>query len=585
MMSALPLWAVDNVSVRMTKLDGTVMEVPVETTRQNDTLTTLTIKKENIPNDVKWVDVISARPKKGDAGFWLCQRGITGTFSQDNGVYWVPSARVDLPYLGLKTDKETFIAIFEGVRHQDEIWVNAKNGNYEVFIRFFGNEKGFKFYEDIKFYFYTLPKDADYNEMAQTYRKHKFARDKKIIPLKKRFKKQPLLEQNSKSILLKMPFGRKTRTLSLSEHRRMDYTPENDPPVVATYTFAKGTELLQKIKNAGVDTAIVITEGWQDGGYGGRTPNVFPICKEAGGESELVKYVKAGQDIGFLIDAHVYYTDCYTCSKVYRHEMVCKLSNGHRKFSGAWAGGRAYQVCQKYAWENWIPKELETVSKRLGFKGGVLFDVYGATIPSACWDSEHPITRAEAGKYHKKIMAHARPLYGVVGQECMFDDNISTVDYALYSSVGFKNGVAKESDGSRYKNQLPYTIVPFVELVYHDIVISSPFRFNPEGVNSVMQGMFGSDEFIDHKLRLIEFCGRPICYETLEKNIPLIVASCKFFKEYRHLMAERMTHHTKLAEGVFKSDFGNGAYIIVNYNKEPFDFKGEKIPPKGYIVR
>ena len=45
-----------------------------------------------------------------------------------------------------------------------------------------------------------------------------------------------------------------------------------------------------------------------------------------------------------------------------------------------------------------------------------------------------------------------------------------------------------------------------------------------------------------------------------------------------------MVYHSKIAEGVFKTDFGNGESIISNYNKTPFNYKGTQVPAKDFII-
>ena len=52
-----------------------------------DGVSKLIIKKEDIPTDAKFLDVLAdnARAKKGEKGFWLFNQGSLGYFIRDNG--------------------------------------------------------------------------------------------------------------------------------------------------------------------------------------------------------------------------------------------------------------------------------------------------------------------------------------------------------------------------------------------------------------------------------------------------------------------------------------------------------------------
>ncbi len=571
--------AVDKVNLKIIKHNGEFEIKQVQLQKVGENSTKLVVKKSDMPSDVNYIDVIAenAQAMKGEKGFWLTNRGYMGEFLDDNGSFGCSEGRLDLPYYAMKNPRETFIGIIDGMRWQCSLKIEAKDGVYTIFPRFRIDEKnGFDFYEDLIVTFYKLPENADYNKMAKTYRAHKFAKDKEIVPMKQRFKTQPLLVEHSKALSVRCCFGYKQRVLPLAEHRKTDYTFENEPPVKAR-PFSWGIEVFKKIKAAGVDKVYVCTEGWQDGGYDGRTPSTWPICPEAGGEEELKKYIKACQDLGFLIDGHMDYTDAYTCSRDFTKELVCKHPSGKLETNGAWAGGKAYNICLEYAWHKWIPAELEKIRK-LGFKGGLFYDVFGAVYPYRCCDPKHPANRAKQGEYHYKIMKMSRPMFGVIGQEGGFDDFISQVDFINYPSTGFDAGVRRMSDAPK-KGSLRFEIVPFWELVYHDITISSPYRM------LCPDAFYFDEKYLDHRLKMAEFCGRPIFYGTHDYRVPAMKIAYDFYKTYRHLVPEEMTKHTKLEEGIYKTNFANGAYIVVNYNKTPFKYRGIEIPEKGYIVK
>ncbi len=557
--------AINSAEIRITKKDNSVITKKVVLQKLPDGVSKLIIKKEDIPTDAKFLDVLAdnARAKKGEKGFWLFNQGSLGHFIRDNGALSY-TRNLMLPYYAMQTERETFIAIFEGMRFEAGVFVIAKNGEYKMFPRWDIANIDFPPYQDIEITYYTLPLNADYNQMAKTYRKHKLAKDPEIKTIKERYKTQPLLKKNVEAFSLRMRFAEKD--LANGKGYVVDYTPETEPKI-KTYQFSDGTALLHALKIAGLENLFVSLEGWQNGGWGGRTPSIWPICEEAGGEKDFVKLVKTGQSFGYIMDVHMYYTDQYVISRDYKPEETCLNPDGSKLFHGAWAGGKAYSLCLKSAWENWIPAELEKIKRELFIEGGMFFDVFGATAPYRCCNPKHPTNRWEAGIYHKKIMQKARELFGVIGQECCMDDFISQVDFIYYNKTAIKEAVRKEADPTK-KGVFGYDLVPFFELVYHDIAMSSPYRLH------FPPNFFLDKNNADKILRLAEFGGRICSYDVLETSIIDIKKAYNFYKRYVHLIPEEMVYHSKIAEGVFKTDFGNGESIISNYNKTPFNYKG-----------
>ena len=588
-MTVLFVWvsafAVDSVTLRIEKNDKSIENKTVQLERINKTTSRLRFDVKTLDfNNIRHIDVLadSAFAYKGDKGFWLHNRGLYGEFLADNGEFHNGRHYQFLPYYAMKTPKETFIAVIDGMRFEYFTRIEAKNGRYEMFPRFLVSKNwiGFDPYEDIVITYYTLPDSAGYVEMAKTFRKHRQASLPALKPMKERFKTQPLLEEQTKVIALRMSFANKKITLPREIHKKTDYTRENEPKIIGR-PFSKGTEILKKVKALGVENVWVCTEGWQSGGYDGRTPDTWPICPEAGGEEELKKFIKAGQELGYLIDAHMDYSDCYTCAAMWTPDMVCKGPTGKLEVNGGWAGGRAYNLCLNYAWNKWIPSELEKIGK-LGFKGGLFIDVLSAVFPYRCCDANHPLTRRQAGDIQHKVLKKSREVFGVVGSECEYDYYIDQLDYINYAAITDVIALRKMNDPlpDKYKGpyNLPYIVVPFWELAYHDCVISSPFRLN------MTSEIYTKPEYVDVRLKLAEFCGRPIFYSVKDETLPAIKTAWDFYKRYRHLIPEEITNHTKLADGIYKTDFGNGASIIVNYNTSEFKYGSNTIPAKDFVV-
>ena len=300
--------AIESVTVVATLNDGREISNVFPTERIDENTTRIKIPKKSIPQDCKYLDFFAdnAVAQKGDEGFWILNRGLMGYFNKDNGAYKAPKQYMYLPYYAMKSPQENFIAVIDGMRFEFNVNVEVVDGVYKMFPRWYISDIGFAPYEDIVITYYTLPKDADYNEMAKIYRKHRFAQNPKIKPIKERFKTQPLLEQVAKSFPVRMDFARKhfnRKKDSVNFYQRgtkpwadekNGITADREERAPVSRHYRAGIAMMHKMKAVGLDDIFICSSGFQDGGYDGRCPTTFPICKESGGEEEFKKYLAEG---------------------------------------------------------------------------------------------------------------------------------------------------------------------------------------------------------------------------------------------------------------------------------------------------
>ena len=586
------VWAIDFVDLKITKKNNDIEIKRVVLEKINDTTSRLVIKKSDITDDVQLIDIFAdnAKSKKGDEGFWIMQRGELGYFNRENMSYSAGRRYVYLPYYAMKTPTETFIGVIEGMRFEFNVNVESKNGKYVMYPRWYIGDIGAKPYEDIVITYYKLSNNADYNDMAKAYRKHKFERETDIQPLKKRFAKQPYLEQMAKSIPVRMYFGWKKFNPAVdSRHfypkggkpfEVKDYGLSQPPNVpfelgfkvdkeenkTGGVKFSEGSRLLQKAKDMGIDDIAVCVAGWQTGGYDSRCPTSFPVCEEVGGEVELRKFIKKGQSLGYIIDAHHNYTDTFTCSPEWSTDIVCKAPDTKTLTRVSHCcGGIAFNLCLVNARDKFIFRDLPKIAD-LGFRGAPYIDVFTAERPDRCVDPNHPSNRKNMGEIQKQIALKCHELFGGFASECGFDHIIGQVDYINYVCAPMREKYV-------YKNkayEIVDDFVPFWELVYHDIVLHNTDKITQETLSQ------------ENNLKLVEFGGRPIFYTVTDKNLPDIKKAYEQFKSLRHLMLEEMISHKKLNDGIYAIKYGNGETIIVNYKDTPYLFKGETVAPKNF---
>ena len=531
-----------------------------------------TVKLADLPEGTFDVRILAscAQAKKGDDGWWMEQRGEIGYFNRDEFVRDLHRGWIYMPYFAMKTPHDTFIAVMEGMRFEHNVLIRSEKGNYSACPVWHIAEIGSAPYEDMTLVVYQLPLEADYNEMAKVYRSYKFAHDPAVRTLKERIKTRPLLAKMAKSIALRQnhagkPFDRKTDSI--------DFTPETEHPVRTFCTFDQTLELLKKFKAAGVDDIALCVAGWQTGGYDGRCPATFPVTPGPGGEEGLKRLIAGGQALGYIVDGHSNYTDCFSCSPMWNGgEIACKKPDGSLFTNGAWSGGKAHNLCLRHAWETFLPAELEKIAA-LGFRGAHYIDVFTAVQPYRCCDPKHPANTKEQAAVQVEVVKRSHELFGGFASECSVDHLLGYVDYINYVCAPMRGKRQAEAAGKRSSVD---RFVPFFELAFHDVVLSNPDKITQEVLSQ------------QDNLVLVEFGGRPIFYYFNDRVMPGIVKAWEQFKKLRHLQLEEMVEHRELVAGdkpgfgLVRITYANGDRIYVNHTTKAQSADGVSVPPQDF---
>ncbi len=573
-LASVSLFAVEKVNIVATFKDGKVTTQEMIAKKIGKGVTQIKIPAKDIP-DCKYLDVFTdaATANKGDEGFWILGRGEMGYFNKENADYTSPRPRMYLPYYAMKTPKETFIAIIDGLRFEFVINIKVRDGVYTMYPRWRIEKIGCAPYDDIIITFYKLGKKADYNKMAKTYRKHKFATNKNLKTMKQRFATQPHLKKMAMSLPVRLhmafkKFDPKTDSIDFFpkggkpfENPEYGVKAEKEEYKVHAYKFKNLAKTLVQMKEMGMDDIFVCVTGWQTGGYDSRCPTTFPVCEEAGGEKELRNLIKTGQDLGFIVDGHSNYTDAYTCSPEWSPDNVSKSADGKLEVNGAWSGGKAYNLCLVNAYEKFIKRDIDKI-RDLGFNGAHFIDVFTAIYPYRCFDPKHYGNRKQVAELQGKIAQLCREKFGGFGSESGSDHFIDKVDYINYVTFHMRSKYVDKVKRKEFVDKF----VPFWELVYHDIVLSNPDKITQEVLSQ------------ENNLRLVEFGGRPMFYSVKKKNIDEIKKAYEQFKTLRHLQIEEMLSHKELRENVFRIKYADGSVILVNRSDKPFSYKGTDVP-------
>ena len=252
-------------------------------------------------------------------------------------------------------------------------------------------------------------------------------------------------------------------------------------------------------------------------------------------------------------------------------------------------GGRLYTMCPQRAYERFCPKQCAEMAT-LGFKGLFYLDVVTARPIFPCPDPRHRLNNGQRATWECNILDEVRAVFGGSASEGAHDFCVGSLDSALTIQW------CKPFDPPKCKLDDAY--VPFWQLVYHGIVLSTPFRT-----------MINCTANPDRRslLKLAEFGGRPTYYvhsvfvtgrapsmgtidleltteEKLRQSALWIKEGCDDYNRRRALQFHFMDRHEDLGDGLFRVTYSDGSRLVGNYNDAPRTVDGVQVPALGYLV-
>ncbi len=560
------------------KLNGILYDIPyIEEKQENCTF--ITVKKEDYKNfdEVRFGSLTATA---GDGYFVLPERlsGILQFFNKDDDDF----LNVCMPcmsFFGMVSSQKNATVIVEGMRYESFLEYGKNGNSFKATFLLRLKEEKIDAYEDITFYYYELSPNADYNNVAEIYRNYKYKNGLKTI-----------IDKNLPDVLycaeapeIRVRMGWKPVPAEIEYQ-----TVETEPEMHVAVTFEKLIELMDKMKEAGIEKAHFCLVGWNKSGHDGRWPQCFPVEEKLGGEEGLKKAIRHAQNLGYKIVAHTNSSDAYTISENYSDDIIVKDKDGNLVKGTTWSGGRMHRVCAHEA----IKYTKETLEKvrDLGFKGMHYIDVLSVITPYYCHDKNHPATRKDTSLLWKEMLKYSRELFGGCASEGSRDNVAEDIDFALYCGfMKFKN----------LQINFTYKLIPLWELVYHGAIMACPSS-DLVNVGIVERNM---------QLKFIEFGGRPAMYihsrcinespdhhgnwmgdddlrltndEEMARTVSVLRQVVDFYEPLKKFQTQKMLEHKQLTDDIVKITYENGS-IYVNYGEEAV-IDDITIPEMDYIT-
>ena len=563
-------------------------ESRVELERVSNSHYRFTMKKAEIGDDVKWIDVVPdfMTARKGETGYWIDARGSYGRFDKEVGHYENDRAGW-MPIFGLKKGDSLWYGQVRQWRCDYRFRVEATNGVYRAYPRFdvAGVRRFYPVYQDIVVDYRRLDgAAADYVGYAKAYRKHQFAHAG-IRMARDRAKTNPVTKYLLDSFVIRISQHCRKQVL---KDRTLRLTRANEQPLLVHMPFLITGDLMQQLRDAGVDRATFLSAGWTSGGYDGRYPDMFPVEPAIGGEEGFRALAKRCRDLGFQMSAEVDYTEMYGPADRFSLDLACRYANGQFPDGGFWPGGLAYNLCTKKALDlGWCQMDFARLRDVIG-DGPLFFDVMSAIEPRRCGHPSHTMTSDDMGGVYSQLFDLAQKTMGGAASECGFDTGIRHLDYVNY--LWHEIGHFKKDKFKGFQTG----VFPVWELVYHGVVFYTSDRYlqnhtygNEDRSNGAFDfgwGIYDRKEDPYKALKHVEFGSRPILYTHTFADVPSIVKAYREYKPVRHLQKEEMTGHRELAKDVFETSYEDGSRTICNYNAAAVALDGLDVPSMGYVL-
>ncbi len=537
---------------------------------------TYTVKKEDVSENVEYIDIINEDffANEGEKGYYvIADSDNKGSrlclFNQKENGERVYKQNL-MPIFGVKKENGCTLVIVEGMKYEFYLVFGVKDKRYYIYPRFMLSLK--VPYEDIVLKTVELGKDAEYSEIAVEYRKYQLDTGN-CIPISKKAAERPELDYAVSAPEIRIRMGWKPAPCTI-----LHQTPENEPEMKVTCTFARVREIIDELKKQGVDKAQICLVGWNKSGHDGRYPQIFPVEERLGGEKALRDLLAYAKENGYSIVCHTNSTDCYSIAEEFSYDMVIKNPDKSLSInSDRWSGGRMYNLCPKFAWE-FAKRDLPKVAD-MGFRGLHYIDVMSVVPLRACFDKNHPSDKKQTLEYYNKIMELSTKLFGGFASEGTYDFTAKYLDYGLY--------VAWPDE----ENPMVDKEIPLWETVYHGCIL---YNITTDTVNYTIKD-------VKNRLKLAEYGGRPSFYfyskhlvgteqddwlgredmlcdtdEQLEYSVSKIKEAYDEYKKIAHLQREFIEKHEEVAENVYQTAFSNGEIIETDYNSGTYCVKCAK---------
>lgn len=402
-------------------------------------------------------------------------------------------------------------------------------------------------------YAFSDGKAAEYPGMALRY--HRYLRSERgVSPLKDRMESNPVLAYSATAMRVKLFMGCKRPS-----------RPDGSGVFVPMTTCAQAGEILDAMKAAGIDRAVVTLVGWNLGGHDGAYPTRFPIEPGIGGEEALKVLISKALDMGYQIVPHDNLTDGYRKAPDYDPEYLTRTAEGEPRVVGVWSGGQSFKFCPTVYYDRY-GGDVDRI-RDLGFQGSYLCDAQSSVLWT-CHDPRHPADEEQYAISLAKLTQIPRALYGAVSTEIASAFSLPFVDeVTAIHGPGNADGLTNHWPASL--RAITDRIVPFYHIAVHGLILYQQAWVRHWRHSGSLRGGL---------LRELAHGARPsfeVTYTGTTQDLytdairDIAEPYRRAFVELPDIIAEPMADYEELATTAVRVTYANGRELTINWGPGP----------------
>lgn len=367
--------------------------------------------------------------------------------------------------------------------------------------------------------------------------------------------------------------------------------------VTLNFTFDECAQLAEHFcRDLEIDKAMLVLNGWINGGYDNKHPDILPAAAAIGGNEGLVACAARTQALGWIFGLHDNYADMYRDAPSWNESFLMRNADGSLRQGGVWAGGQCWLICSR--------KSVELASRPQNVPGVVQLckpdlyfsDVIFATPLYECSAPEHPLTMVDDLAEKQKLCDYIRGVVGLFGSEEGREWGVAHADY-FEGLMSHRTRWQTNNDTS--------IILPLFELVFADAIpmyTHQSDRPRPDMPAYILSHILYAEmpvyDFGDHcyyRDPVHDFQPRPgTDDQLLYARGGRFCLTDQFIKNTYEVLSPlgrltalmEMTDHQFLTPNrqVELTRFGTDVEIVANFGRAEFQWRDARIPPYGFLV-
>jgi hypothetical protein len=350
--------------------------------------------------------------------------------------------------------------------------------------------------------------------------------------------------------------------------------------LVPATTFSDAQQILQSLRERGVNNVKVTLNGWNRGGVFQASPNRMPADNRLGGNAGLQSLTTFARQLGVPIYLYDDYEDANGGEKgFFAHNDAMRGANKLPAFSqGAGTSQKFYLLNPIVEYNQFVLRDIPK-EKALGVNGNTL-QWFGQNVTYDT-NEQHPLTREGYSQWNMKIADYIKQQLGGVA--------VNGGNTYILGHVQDARQVSVDSSHWQFEDQP----VPFYEMAVHGFLTYTGTQAN-----------LRSDPQFEY-LREIEYGAVPSFNLTYLPTSDLNRAIFTYrnwsstwtdwldalVREYQEVnvqlggtFGQFMVDHRELAPNVFQTTYGNGTKVIVNYSNQRYGNGTVAVDALSYAV-